>query len=283
MLEGRCMAVVKSVSFYKDESITHDHSVMYKPDDKNFNFHTHDICEIIFLKSGDVSAIIGEKSYKMQKNSLVIFRANVPHRIRIDGSKFYERHNILFDENELANGIFNKLPQELDLINCNGNRRITELFEKIDYYYSNFKGMDLKILVTNTIEEILYNLYVEPLEKFNVNQISVHPTISSAVDYINKHYTEPVTIDDICHEVCVTKSHLHHLFMENMKISPKKYINMKRLSKAQKLIAMGEKPTAIYVDCGFTDYGTFFRNYTSHFGYTPSQKDEIAIERKIES
>ena len=71
--------------------------------------------------------------------------------------------------------------------------------------------------------------------------------------------------------------------MEYMKISPKKFINMKRLSKAQKLISEGQKPTAIYSECGFTDYGTFFRNYTNHFGYTPSQKDEIATERKIES
>ena len=58
---------------------------------------------------------------------------------------------------------------------------------------------------------------------------------------------------------------------------------MKRLSKAQKRINAGEKPTVIYTECGFSDYGTFFRNYTSYFGYTPSQKDEIATERKIES
>ena len=276
------MKETKSIFFYKDDSIACSHSIVYKPNDSDFKFHTHDICEIIFLKSGDISAVIGEKTYKMQKGSLVIFRANVPHRIKIDGSENYERYNILFNENELANGIFHKLPKELDLINCNGNSRITDLFEKIDYFHSRFKDSDLKKLIENTVEELLYVLYAEPLEEFNVNQVSVHPVISSAVDYINEHYKETITIDDICREVCVTKSHLHHLFMENMKISPKKYINMKRLSKAQKLIAMGEKPTAIYTDCGFTDYGTFFRNYTSHFGYTPSQKDEIATERKIE-
>ena len=54
---------------------------------------------------------------------------------------------------------------------------------------------------------------------------------------------------------------------------------MKRLSKAQQLIAMGKKPTEIYTECGFTDYGTFFRNYTKHFGFSPSQRDEIFITR----
>ncbi len=275
--------MIKVISQYKDDCLAHTHSISTNPNDNNFYFHTHDICEFIFLKNGDTSAIIGDKTYKLQKDSLVIFRSNIPHRIKIDSSEVYERHNILFNENELANGIFHKLPKEIDLINCSGNERMIKLFDKIDYYYSKFSGENLKILVKNTIEEILFNLYVEPFEEFNTNQISVHPIISKAVEYINRHYTEPITIDDIAMEVCVTKSHMHHLFMENMKISPKKYINMKRLSKAQKLISTGEKPTSVYMKCGFLDYGTFFRNYTNYFGFLPSEKDKIAIERKMES
>ena len=275
--------MLKAISFLEDEVITHRHTIIHSPDDNNFSFHTHGICELIFLKSGNISALIGEKSYKMPKDSLVFFRTNIPHRIRIDGSEIYERHNILFDENKIANGIFHKLPKELDVINCNGKRQIQEIFEKIDFYFGKLEEEDYKNLVKNLVEELLYNLYAEPIEEFNVNQSHVHPIIQSAVEYINNHYKEPVTIDDISREVCVTKSHLHHIFMENMKISPKKYINMKRLSKAQQLIAMGEKPTEIYTECGFSDYGTFFRNYTKHFGFTPSQRDEIVLARAIES
>lgn len=275
--------MIKSISKYIDTTIAHNHSVIARPDDSNFEFHTHDICEIIYLNRGDISAIIGEKQYKVLPKSLVIFRANIPHRIRIDSPKPYERHNVLFNDKELANGIFQKLPKEIDLINCSQNRAIELLFEKLDFYYNNFEGNDLKLLVTNIIEEILFNLYLNPNEDALDMMLEVHPAIKSAVEYINKHYTEEITIDEVSKEACITKSHLHHLFMEYMKISPKKFINMKRLSKAQKLISTGDKPTAIYSECGFTDYGTFFRNYTNHFGYTPSQKDEIATERKIES
>ena len=275
--------MIKTIAEYKDTTIAHNHSVNTKPNDNVFEFHTHDICEIIFLKSGDVSAIIGEKQYKLPERSLVFFRANIPHRIRIDGPEPYERHNILFNEKELANGIFEKLPKDLDLINVSGNERITELFEKLDFYYNNFDGENLKVLVTNVVEEILFNIYLNPTDQNDEMQLMVHPAIKSAVKYINEHYTEDITVDELSTVACVTKSHLHHLFMEHMKISPKKFINMKRLSKAQKRISAGEKPTAIYTECGFTDYGTFFRNYTSYFGYTPSQKDEIVAERKIES
>lgn len=274
--------MIKNISGYKDNDIAHNHSVNTAPDDSDFPFHTHDICEIIFLKSGDISAIIGEKQYKLKKGSIIIFRANVPHRIRIDGKEHYERHNILFNENKLANGVFHKLPKDVDLINFYDDN-LLDLFNKFDFYYNKFEGGDLKILVTNLVEEIVFNMYLNPIKVTEEMQISVHPAVKNAVDYINRRYTEAITIDEISKVACVTKSHLHHLFMEYMKISPKKFINMKRLSKAQKMISNGEKPTSVYTECGFADYGTFFRNYTNHFGYTPSQKDEIASERKIES
>ena len=102
--------MIKNISQYKDDSMAHTHSIVTNPDDKNFYFHTHDICEFIYIKSGDTSAIIGDRTYKLQKDSLVIFRSNIPHRMRIDGNEVYERHNILFDETKLANGIFQKFP-----------------------------------------------------------------------------------------------------------------------------------------------------------------------------
>lgn len=275
--------MINCISIYKDNKIFYNHAVFHNPMETNFDFHTHDICELIFLKSGNVSGIIGEKTYKLNKNCLIIFRANVPHKINIDDNSVYERYDILFDENILANQIFNKIPKNLDLISYSGNSYVIDLFKKLDYYYENFKDNNLKRLVTNIVEELLFNLYLAPVDEVNSNLISTRPIISSAIEYINTHYTEQISIDDISKHLCITKSHLHHMFMENLHISPKKYINVKRLSKAQKLIRMGEKPSAIYSSCGFSEYTTFFRNYTTYFGYTPSQENEFVIERKIES
>jgi AraC-like DNA-binding protein len=58
------------------------------------------------------------------------------------------------------------------------------------------------------------------------------------------------------------------------------YIIAKRLILAKGMLKNGEPPTMVYTKCGFTDYGTFFRNYTSYFGFSPSQREEIA-ERRI--
>lgn len=273
----------RKISSYKDEKIYYNHIVIDNPLQKNFELHTHDICELIFLKQGNVTAVIGDKSYKFKKHNLIIFRANTPHRIQVDENTVYERHDILFDEKLLGNQIFNRIPKELDFINYSENRQVIDLFSKLDYYCKNFKEKDLCVLITNITEELLFNLYLSSTDEIHTGSAVTNPIVSRAVEYINKHYSEQITIDDICKHIYITKSHLHHLFMDNLKISPKKYVNVKRLSKAQKLINMGEKPTSVYTSCGFNDYGTFFRNYTTYFGYAPSQKNEIAIKRKIES
>lgn len=274
---------MKIISQYKSKSIFYNHAVITNPQNANYNFHTHDICELIFLKSGNVSGIIGDKTYKLHKNSLIIFRANIPHRIKIDGNETYERFDVLFDEKILANGIFCKIDKNLDIINLSNNERVLNLFNKFNYYYENFQDDDLNCIITNIIEEIIFNLYLVRNSTLNNLITTTHPAISKAIEFINAHYQEPITIDEICKEIYVTKGHLHHLFTENLKITPKKMINMKRLAKAQELIGMGEKPSSVYSSCGFSDYGTFFRNYTAYFGYSPSEKDKITKKRKIES
>lgn len=275
-----------SITRYKcqEPGIIFNHVILERPYAAQFQVHVHDVCEMIYLVSGNVSAVVEEKSYKLPHNSVVFFRANVPHRIRIENDdEPYERYDIIFDENALANRIFFDIPKTLDVLTCAGSERVADLFKKLDYYPKHFEGAHLDKLMTGVIEEILYNLYLQPDASEEEPMLTVHPLIGSAVAYINEHYKEPITVDDICANLNITKSYLHRLFMDEMKISPKKYVNVRRLAKAQKMIRNGGKPSHIYSECGFLEYATFFRNYTDYFGYAPSQENMIEIERKIES
>lgn len=278
------MATMRKIkSEYYGDTVTYNHLVCVNPLEHNFPVHTHGVCELIFLKSGNVSGIINAKTYQLAKNCLMIFRPHVPHRIQINDNTEYERYDILFDESVLANQIFFKLPKDLDLVNCNGNNFVIDLFKKLDYYYEHFDGNNLGLLVTNLVEELLFHVTIMSQDEFNSNLIATNPMINNAIKYINTHYTEQISIEDVSKHLCITKSYLHHLFMQNLQISPKKYINMKRLFQAQKLIRMGEHPSNVYLACGFNDYSTFFRNYHLYLGHNPSQENEVAIEKKIES
>ena len=101
--------MLRRISVCEGKDFYFSHVSITNPMSRFFEFHTHDICELIFLKSGNVSGIIGDKIYDLKKNDLIIFRANVPHRLAFHGNAEYERYNILLDEQKLAGGIFARI------------------------------------------------------------------------------------------------------------------------------------------------------------------------------
>lgn len=272
---------VNIVSEFKDKNILFNHYIFLPPDDSTFVSHTHDICEMIFLKKGNVSGIINGKVYQLQKNDLIIFRPGVLHRIRIDGNCEYERTDILFDEKVLANNAFRNIPQELNVVNCTENQPIIENFKRLDFYCQKFSGEDLKKLVTGLVEEIIFNLTLVTGKKDK--ELGVNSLADMAIAFIDNHFTNQIDIDDICNVLYISKSHLHHLFRDKLHMSPKKYINLQRLEKARNMIRAGQKPCQVYLSCGFTDYATFYRNYKLHFGHIPSEENNIEMIRDIQS
>lgn len=272
-----------TISSYKDKNIFFNHNIYRFPNDKNFDSHTHGICEMIFLNKGDVSGIINGKEYKLQKNDLIIFRPGVLHRIRIDGSTYYERTNILFDEKIIACSAFKQIPHDMHVINCSENEIILGCFKKLDFYQREFSGYMLQKLVTGLIEEIIFNLTLVHEEKLSSEEACINSLADAAIEFIDNNFTKQIGVDDICERLYISKSHLHHLFRDKLHISPKKYINLQRLEKARSMIRSGKKPYDIYTSCGFTDYTTFYRNYRLHFGHIPSEENNNEIERKIKS
>ncbi len=273
----------KIISCYSDGQIIYDHSVIREPDAERYTVHNHDVWEIIYLKSGNVSGVVGAKTYKLRKNSLIIFRPYIQHGITINKATEYERYDILFDDKSLTAEICKKIPRNLEVIDFSTNRYVTDIFAKLDYYYKNLEGEDYKILIANTIEELILNLSITPDDNYNSGLRELNPIIERALEYIDSNYTQAISVTDICNELYVTKSHLHHLFMDHLGISPKRYINTRRLARAQRLIRMGERPNAVYILCGFSDYATFFRNYKAYFGHTPKEEKDIEIDRIINS
>lgn len=269
---------LKYISAYRSDSLYYTHVIDPDPATYALGFHVHDRAEIILVKSGKLSAIIENQTYHLKKNSLVIIRPYTLHRMISADNSTYERYDLQFNDAILANRVFNRIPWRLCCVDCNGDSAILGLFEKLDFYYKHFRGEDFRLLVKNTVEELLFRLYLSPPEEFNGELLSIHPTLKRAIQYISLHYREPVSVEDVSRHLGVTKSHLHHLFAEFMQTSPKKYINQQRLAMAQQLIQAGEKPTAIFSACGFSDYATFFRNYTKYFGCTPSQENSTLAD-----
>lgn len=248
-----------------------------------FNLHNHDICELLFLKRGKISYMVEGRIYQLSPNSLILTRPSQQHSITPQEGIEYERYNILFDEKKLHSDVYCRIPSSIDVINFDNTLHVCSLFDKIDYYAANFEGEALKLLLMHLTEELLYNILLASKSIVQKDMHTGNPLINKAMKYIDDNITEQLSIDMICDELYITKSHLHHLFMKHLQITPKKYIVSKKLVLAQRDIRAGRKPSEVFYSCGFADYSTFYRDYKKHFGYPPSDESSNKIVRKIQS
>jgi AraC-like DNA-binding protein len=130
-------------------------------------------------------------------------------------------------------------------------------------------------MMKNLIEEIFYNIIIEVSSSGQRSYEHTNPIVSRAISYIDENLLTLSGIEEICNELYITKSHLHHLFKKYLKITPKKYITAKRLALAQREIYAGKKATDVCLKCGFSDYSAFFRAYKNHFGRCPTDSVNV--------
>ena len=269
------------LSFFYSKDFVYTHKYTEAPYD--FPIHSHDICELIYLKKGDVSYMVEGKVYKPSKNCLFLTHPLENHAILINSPVPYERYNILFDEKSLGSNIYHKISPQTIMMNFDSNAIILDLFKKMDYYCENFEEKELQIILTHLTEEVLYHFVLAAKKSDQSSVYTTNPLIQAAVDYIREHIHMPLTVDMICNELFISKSHLHHLFVNHLKQTPQKYILSKKLATAQRELRTGRKPTDVYSGCGFVDYSTFFRAYKKYFGHAPSEEIYMNPERTIQS
>ena len=105
-----------------------------------------------------------------------------------------------------------------------------------------------------------------------VTETEINKSLDSRIiNYINRHLSEDITLDDICDRFYISKTHLCRIFKKATASTVGEYITVKRLVNARQLILSGTPPTKAYLQCGFKDYSVFYRAYKKKYGIPPSK------------
>ncbi len=256
---------------YESENLFFKHEVSRNMPKDAYSMHSHNMYELLYFVSGDATHVIEDRKYKLKRGDLVLIRPSKYHFIQIDSDCDYERYDILFsDKTKNIDGL-SLLDTAPEVINLEEYPMATEIVKKTDFYYKHFGGEDFERILTGLLCELFYLLSVTPATE-NTDAPSVtSPTLSLALSYINDNLTTLLSVEEVAKSCFVTESYLFRLFKKELRKTPAKYIASKRLLLAERMISDGEAPTAVYEKCGFADYTTFYRNYRSFFGHSPSE------------
>ena len=120
----------------------------------------------------------------------------------------------------------------------------------------------------------LYDLLIEFYRLTNAES-SEHAKSSAmmkAIDHINGHYSEPITLDELCAVAGVSRQHLCRLFRSSLSMRPMEYAAKRRIQAAKELLSNTSGSVEdIAAECGFCTASYFTKLFRRYEGMTPSQ------------
>jgi AraC-like DNA-binding protein len=116
----------------------------------------------------------------------------------------------------------------------------------------------------------LVNLYNQDAE-LRKQEIENRSLTENVTEYINQHYADSLTIDQLAEQFFVSKYHLMHEFSQKTGTSIYRYLMQQRLHAVCELLEQGTVPNEAYLLCGFKDYANFYRAFRSAYGQSPRE------------
>ncbi len=231
-----------------------------------YDSHIHEECEIYINLSGDVSFVVENHIYPLKPGDIIITRPYEYHHCVYHSNKLHKHFWVLFSSsgNEHLFDIFYKRelgeanhltlpPNEADALVSLCREMTEKKRNENEKYYYFFK-----------LIHILQNAEVAAGTEGN------YPSdITSAIYYINRHFTESIFIGDIAREAKVSINTLERHFRQFLNVSPLAYIRKKRLANATKLLSEGYNVAEASEQSGFSDYSNFISLFKKTYGITP--------------
>ena len=106
----------------------------------------------------------------------------------------------------------------------------------------------------------------------NKKDVRLSKITNNAIQYIQKHYTEDISLSDIADHTYVSKNYLCHIFKKEMNTTLLNYLTDTRIQKAKTLVKEGKaKMYEIAQRVGYHDYAYFSQIFKRHTGITLSE------------
>ena len=259
------------------------HIRLYRNDKTEvYSNHWHAPLEIIMPLENEFTVICSNNSYILKEGDILLITPGAMHSMGGTCGKrliFQVDFTILHSIKELASSLTLISPalhisaENSPAIHEKAKKLImdidSEYFEELPLSEAAIyaKLIDLFVLIARHHSKITIpennnaNKQREYIERFLI-----------VCDYINEHFTENLTLDEVAALSGFSKFHFSRLFKQFANISFYKYLNRKRIENAVELLMDSQQTiTDVALCCGFSSLSAFIRMFKIVKGCTPSE------------
>ncbi len=253
------------------------------------NSHRHTGYEILFVHSGIGNIVVRNKVLKLVNGAIYFIDASDLHCSIPENPEHYCRSLIvlssdlvdkmctLFDTKELTDILFKKNGGVSLITSKEQMNEIEKIFLKINTAIES-KDRYIKFTAFSGFTDIM-RICSESSGHVPLSETSIP---AKAMEYINSHLSENISLNDIAGHCYVNHYYLCHQFKKKLGMTIYDYILSRRIIMAQNLLKSGNmRICEISESCGFSGPSYFSMVFKRETGQTPLQFKKTFCETPV--
>lgn len=262
-----------------------------KPHTKCINLHKHDEIEFIYVVEGNSLITCEDNQITAAKGDIIFINKNILHFLTSDDNKTTQTYSLIVHPSFIFGLSQLELEKKyLDPIVYNNSFKYLHIKpedDKYDAYSSCLRELiDLqrkqplcyelmsKSLFLKLWSYIYENLvHMKKLTNETYTSSNDELRVKQAIIFIQNHYNETITLDDIASSILVSKSECCRCFKRVMNITPFEFLMKHRIMQSVK--RMSEMPhesiSQIASEAGFNNTSYYNKLFKKYMDCTPTQ------------
>ncbi len=241
--------------------------------------HWHRTLEVLYILNGSAMVKMDGREYQLNPLDFIVLDASKVHEV------IYAPPQTMGICIHISKTFMRKYIKDIELlhISCLGMDsqrleayvKLGEYLKELTLLYMNQKKSYL--LQSNAcvleILSVLLDYYSEPVtESLSVTNIQNLERLEEICNYVDEHYSESISLDDVTQEFLLNKEYFCRFFKQNMGTTFMKYVNQVRLDHIyQDLISTQDGTMEIMERHGFYNQKVFYRMFKETYHCTPRE------------
>lgn len=260
----------------------HDHRTAATPDMPGHIPHTHEFCELYFYLSGKCSYMVENGLFALTGDTVIFTRPGELHCVRVMEPCSYARSYFYIPPNALAflgepspmRFFFNRPFGQSNYLRMPPDTA-SECRERLGEIRSGMQS-DSPDRSANALAQLLLilaavNRVLDTDASHAVHAAESSAILSEALRCMNAEIGEIRSADDLARRLYVSREYLSRLFSRTMGITLSRYITLKRIELAKRLLSEGAALNDVCAACGWGDYSYFISLFHRETGVTPAK------------
>lgn len=243
---------------------------------QKFPNHFHEYYVIGFIEGGRRHLWCKNQEYEVSAGDLILFNPRDNHYCApIDGEPLdYRAVNI---QSEVMEQAVKEITGQQFIPHFTQNVVFhSDITQSVAALYHAILHRSLKL----EKEEALFFLLEQVIQEFSTpfkeeDVLAQDERIQALCGYMEEHFAENITLDDLLSMTPFGKSYLLRSFTKQLGVSPYRYLQTIRLDKSKKFLEQGIPPVEAAAMAGFSDQSHFTHFFKEFIGLTPRQYQKI--------